>query len=370
MRTSPHLFPKRILLAVSGMSPQIVTETLYSLAVKHTDPFIPTEIHLITTIAGAKEAKLQLLHPKTGKFQKLCSDYHLPKIDFLEENIHIIEDYQGEQLDDIKTPEQNESAADFITDIVSTLTREDQTALHVSIAGGRKTMGYYLGYALSLYGRVQDRLSHVLVTDNYESLKDFFYPTPESHVVKDKYDRSLDAKDAEIMLAEIPFVRLRGGIPNHLLTRKTTFNESIKFARKLEEEQPLVIDSSRNTVNVAEIIIPLTDVNYIFYLWMLQRSLDSKPIKRMIDDNPEYAEEFLKLYEKYINEARDYDRTQKAFAKGMSSQWLSDRITAVKRTFEDALGINAAKPYIVQKMGRYNNLNYAITLAEENIIRL
>ena len=30
-------------------------------------------------------------------------------------------------------------------------------------------MGFYLGYALSLYGRTQDRLSHVLVSSPYES---------------------------------------------------------------------------------------------------------------------------------------------------------------------------------------------------------
>ncbi len=71
----PHQYKRRILLAVSGMSPQIVTETLYSLVTHQTHAFIPTEIHLITTLAGAKEAKLQLLHAKTGKFHALCQDY-------------------------------------------------------------------------------------------------------------------------------------------------------------------------------------------------------------------------------------------------------------------------------------------------------
>jgi CRISPR-associated protein (TIGR02584 family) len=28
--------------------------------------------------------------------------------------------------------------------------------------GERKTMGFYVGYALSLFGRAQDRLSHVI----------------------------------------------------------------------------------------------------------------------------------------------------------------------------------------------------------------
>jgi len=215
---APHEYSKRILLAVSGMSPQIVTETLYSLAIAQEEAFIPTEIHLITTQAGAKKAKLQLLHPKTGMFHALCNDYQLSNIEFSEKNIYVIEDTQGNKLEDIKTPAQNEVAADFITDIVRRLTQDNDAALHVSIAGGRKTMGYYLGYALSLYGRVQDRLSHVLVTDLYEGLKEFFYPTPESHVIYDRNDNALDTQEAEVMLAEIPFVRLREGLPEHLST--------------------------------------------------------------------------------------------------------------------------------------------------------
>ena len=51
-------------------------------------------------------------------------------------------------------------------------------SLHVSIAGGRKTMGFYVGYALSLFARDQDRLSHVLVPPSLESRQDFFYPPP------------------------------------------------------------------------------------------------------------------------------------------------------------------------------------------------
>ena len=179
-------YPKRILLAVCGMSPQIVTETLYSLAIKQAQPFIPTEIHIITTLSGAEEARLLLLHPNTGKFHQFCQDYQLQAIDFSESHIHVIQDDQGVQLNDIKTPAQNEAAADFITEKLREFSRDEQTALHVSIAGGRKTMGYYIGYALSLYGRAQDQLSHVLVTDRYENLRGFFYPTPYSQVIEDR----------------------------------------------------------------------------------------------------------------------------------------------------------------------------------------
>ena len=363
----PQQYPNRVLLAVSGMSPQIVTETLYSLAVNQATPFIPTEIHLITTKAGAKEAQLQLLHEKTGQFIQLCRDYQLPAIYFPETHIHVITDAEGAPLDDIKTPQQNEAAADFITTIVSDLTRDENTALHISIAGGRKTMGYYLGYALSLYGRQQDRLSHVLVTDRYESLKDFFYPTPESHVIEARDGRSLDSRDAEVMLAEIPFVRMRSGIPQHLLDGKTGFNESIKFARQIEAEPCLQINLSEETLQANDINIGLTGVNYAFYLWLLQRSLEGEPIRRMIDDSPEYADEFLALYSQQAKPLKDDDRTRETLKNGMSNQWLSERITAVKTAFKKALGAQFAKPFIPQSTGGNNNIRYHIALTDEQV---
>ena len=97
----PRQYQKRILLAVSGLSPQILTETLYALAVDNEQaPFIPTEIHLITTREGAKRAKLQLLHLDTGKFHQLCEDYRLENIQFSENDVHVIRDEQGKELDD------------------------------------------------------------------------------------------------------------------------------------------------------------------------------------------------------------------------------------------------------------------------------
>ena len=39
----PATYPRRILLAVTGLSPQIVTETLHALAIGNDTPFIPTE---------------------------------------------------------------------------------------------------------------------------------------------------------------------------------------------------------------------------------------------------------------------------------------------------------------------------------------
>ena len=100
----PQHFPRRILLAVTGLSPQIVTETLYALAVQQKPAFIPSEVHLITTREGADRARLSLLSDSPGGFHRLCKDYRLPEIAFPETNIHVLIDAKGQPLEDILGP--------------------------------------------------------------------------------------------------------------------------------------------------------------------------------------------------------------------------------------------------------------------------
>jgi len=85
------------------------------------------------------------LHPDGGQFHALLADYPAigrPRFD--DDCIHVIAAADGAPLSDIRTPEENAAAADAITALVAELTRDEEAALHVSIAGGRKTMGFYL----------------------------------------------------------------------------------------------------------------------------------------------------------------------------------------------------------------------------------
>ena len=49
MQSEETPFQRRILLAVTGLSPQVVTETLYALALEGGHERMPTEVHLVTT---------------------------------------------------------------------------------------------------------------------------------------------------------------------------------------------------------------------------------------------------------------------------------------------------------------------------------
>ena len=108
-------YPRRILLAVTGLSPQVVTETLYALGVAAgqggADALMPTEVHLITTAQGAKIARTALLHPDGGQYHALLRDYpQLGNPVFDEAHIHTIHDAAGQPLADIRSPEENAAA--------------------------------------------------------------------------------------------------------------------------------------------------------------------------------------------------------------------------------------------------------------------
>ena len=65
----PENCSRRILLAVNGLSPQVVTETVYALARAHPRA-LPTEIHVVTTAEGAERARLALLSRVPGWFDE------------------------------------------------------------------------------------------------------------------------------------------------------------------------------------------------------------------------------------------------------------------------------------------------------------
>jgi CRISPR-associated protein (TIGR02584 family) len=367
----PHHYTKRILLAVSGLSPQILTETLYGLTVATDTPFIPTEIHLITTLEGAHRAKLDLLHQETGKFPAFCKEYQLPAIQFDESHIHVIADQTGTLMDDIRNPEQNEAAADFITRLVSKLTQDPVAALHVSIAGGRKTMGYYLGYALSLFGRDQDRLSHVLVSDGYEGHPDFYYPSKRSRVIYTRDNRPLDTQEAKVSLAEIPFVRLRNDIPENLLKGTAGFLETINLARKAELPPELIIDAPTKKLSANGIIFTLPDILLAFYCWVIRQTIEQQQILYRPDDRKasadDYAQQFIEEYHKISGEMRDTDKTRQGLKNGMDSNFFAEKITRINKELESVLGKRLASAYKIQSSGPRGALQYATGLTAEQI---
>lgn len=343
---------RRILLAVSGMSPQIITETLYVLIQKKR--WIPHEVRLITTEQGKFNALQSLLEGKQY-FSRLLQDYGVSQpIRFDVDCITLIQDAQGNVLSDLRTPEDNEAAADCITDVIRQFTQDETTELHVSLAGGRKTMGFYAGYALSLFGRSQDSLSHVLVSEHYESNPNFFYPAPEKHIIYTRDGAPLDASKAIVWLAEIPFVRLRSGLPKSLLEGQHGYSETVLLARKATENEKahLVISPSTCRYQLNGVSGELAPVNMAILLWAAKRDTPISPLVEG-EKSMNYASELLSLAEQ--TNLLLHGKTENSLSKdGITKSFLETNISKLNKQLNLHLGpelSNLCKLAIVQRDG-------------------
>ena len=353
-RQHPDQFSRRILVAVTGLSPQIVTETLYALAVAPSARrFVPTEIHLITTRTGAEKARLALLSDDPGWFHRLCRDYALPPICFTTDTIHTLEDAAGKPLDDIRSPADNRRAADGITGIIRQLTADPDCALHVSIAGGRKTMGFFLGYALSLYGRPQDQLSHVLVSEPFEASIGFYYPTPSSRVLEMPGGRLVDSALAQVTLAELPFVSLRHGLPEALLTGLASYNETVEAARRALAPAELQIDLTARRIRAAGHEFGLPPAELALLSVVARRALRGEaPLPAPAKEFPDadWKRRYLVELRWIAGPLGDLDETERALRKGMDGGYFSAHLSKLQKILRRQLG-PAAEPYLISDGG-------------------
>ena len=355
-------YPRRVLLAVAGLSPQILTETLHALAIAADPLWIPTEIRLITTSEGAERARLSLLSDDPGWFHRLLKDYRLPAVPFGVDDIIVITDAQGQPLADIRDPSDNAHVADQITETIRAITADPDCALHVSLAGGRKTMGYYAGYALSLFGRAQDRLSHVLVSEPFEQSWSFFYPTPYPRVIETRDGKLADTQSARVTLAEVPFVRLRDGVvPERLLSGHASFGETIAAAQRALQPAELVIDLTSCRIRAAGEIIVLAPAPLAFHALMARRRKQGLHPARWNTEG--LTEQFLSEYLRIVGaDSAEFERVETALSKGMTKDDFDQRKARTNRELIRALGSQLAAPYLIQPDGARPHTRYRLTL--------
>lgn len=229
-RRTPASETPTILLAVCGMSPAILTETVWALAHPPAgeDPVVPEQVVVVTTSRGAEDLQRDLNTPRPdwgGRCVWEClraailaepAFRHRKPETVLQlattRVIELPEPKRGVKVPatDLRSAADNAAAADFILEEVRRLVSNPDTRVVASIAGGRKTMGALLHSCMSLLGREADRLTHVLVSSPFEECRDFFFPAQPAQDLRAGRDRqAVRASDARIELAEIPFVRLR-----------------------------------------------------------------------------------------------------------------------------------------------------------------
>lgn len=231
-QTSSFQSPRIILLATVGMSPAVLTETVWALAnpekQKGRTQVVPDQVVAITTTKGKAAIEKMLLGEDGGwnRLVRALKKKRVPvegKLRFgSSDSIRIISTPDGKSdIEDLRTKEDNLQAADFFLSEIRrhVPTKKGSVSLYTSIAGGRKTMGALLLSCMSLLGRDQDHVLHVLVNEPFENPNldpPFLFPEDKERIVCDrdrkpvKPTKTVSDKDARLDLIDIPFVKMSG----------------------------------------------------------------------------------------------------------------------------------------------------------------
>ena len=204
-----------ILVSAMGTSPAVLTNTVWGLAhQKHS--IVPDEIVVFITKSG-KELLIQRLFDD-GVWNEMRSNLKCEKIEidgklvFGATSIRVIPDAEGNEIEDLRTGDDNLRAADFMLSQLRQYTEDSETELHVSIAGGRKTISALLFSCMTLLGREQDKVYHVLLPPEFEQGVEppFVFPEPGKTYTAKATGKKYKANKVQSELFEVPFVRMRG----------------------------------------------------------------------------------------------------------------------------------------------------------------
>lgn len=240
---------------------------------------------------------------------------------------------------------------------------------------------HYLGNALTLFGRPQDRLSHVLVPQPYESNREFFYPTPKSRPLSTgPLKRDLDAKDAEVTLADIPFVRLRNSLPSRFKTLEqgaARFTEVVAAMQQALEPPAVTVDFRARALHLADgRRVELGAADLAFYTWLARRAKRGAPPVRIPPEDqrrwkPAERAEYRAHLAEYQAEAeradvREGTGTELRAAGAMTYDFFHQRKAHIRECLEEALG-PLAEAYAIQAIEGGRPARYGLAIDPERI---
>jgi len=380
---------REILIFVTGTTPQIVTETVYCLTQTIQPPIFPDEIHIITTLSGKEKVGEELF--KKGRLSAFSKEYNLPQIPLGSESIHVVCDEKGNLLDDVRDVHHNESLGDFIANFIRERTEDPGVRLHCSLAGGRKTMSFYLGSALQLFGRPWDKLYHVLVSPEFESHPEFYYKPKKDRILdlKDssgKVLRRLHTKDAQISLAELPFVRLRDKIPLDGRGFKELVREGQREIDMASIQPPVRVNLSEKVIYIGHVGIDMVPMQMVLYVNLLRRKLEGCHFPERpycldcIDcfpflgdlSNRKTLDEIIKDYQRaYGPSSGRVEEFLKHWEKkgGIDSDTLRQNISKINTTLKEAIKDETLLPYfVISPIGKHGSKKYGVRVEKGKIV--
>lgn len=207
-----------VLIAGIGNSPQVLTEMVWEMA-HLAKPIVPDEIVALAAKSSAEKLKRELLDGgEKSLWAGLLAALKREKIDsagklrFGMASIAVLPDAGGNEMQDLRSGDDSLLAADFILGQLRRFTESSDTIVYASIAGGRKTMSALIFSCMTLVGRDEDKIVHVLPPAELEGGSEpvFYYPQNGVKFVSKRTGKAYKGEKLRSEYLEVPFVRTRG----------------------------------------------------------------------------------------------------------------------------------------------------------------
>lgn len=262
-----------VLVAGMGTSPAVLTETVWALA--HQEPaVVPDEIVVLVTKSGKKRLCDELLSGVPSVWDKMRDSLRAEKIDidgklvFGDTSIRVIPDARGNGIADLRSGDDNLRAADFMLRELRQYTESPDTVVLASIAGGRKTMSALLFSCMTLLGREDDKVFHVLLPPEFEGGVEpsMYFPVKGVIYTNRQTGKKYKSEKYKSELFEVPYVRMRGWYQEKFKTIPPSYRTLVE---KVQSTAPkaivypkIEIDAELGTVKLDGRFVPLSKTNF------------------------------------------------------------------------------------------------------------
>lgn len=281
---------RTVLFSLCGLSPAVITETIWALA-QESPPIIPHEIIVLTTSRG-KEALQDQLFASTPSVweqlrERLSTEGHdlTGRLQFsnTQRHLRLLQGSSG-ILEDVQSAEDNEDLANAVLKELRPIAQDRNTVLIGSLAGGRKSMSALLHVCFCLCAKPQDRLTHILVNHPFDKFtKPLFYFPPQPAREHLFYNRATETTEtypsdsARLELADIPFFPIQSfqnpepkSLPDDFMDLVYTLQKPLLTKSSKIPEIYLEMTEGNLAFHCEGIDIPLSPQEFVVYLLLVQ----------------------------------------------------------------------------------------------------
>ncbi len=345
---------KRVLVAAVGLSPQVVTETLHALW--QANAWVPSEIVLLATSKGEELCKQLLLDPNTGALVSWGREWGIEGAERLAAgtSIEVSESDSGD-VDDVRAVM---AMAEKARAVISSITGDDRSELHVSLAGGRKPMAAILAILMSLHGRPRDRVSHVLVRPEEAKASGFFFPTRRSQPLPVGEGRTINAKMVEVKLFDIPFPRLLLG-----KGKPASLGEAFEGLLGDCNTARMVVDLESGVISWDGEELGLPPAIAAFLAWAAREQASGNMGLPRVGAP---LEGYLEVYRAFAG-AGAASRAKKRLADPLDPEWMEEKAARASKLAR-AFGIQPRGARLVQRVGDRARSVYRLALDARELL--